>query len=396
MKRTISLVLCTMFVILCLTACGGGGGSSVGSSTVGSMGAAPAAAEESYYDYEDDYDGYGSDGVNGANGTTDATGYAGTNGIDGDKSVDGDFDSVNSNVTFDEDRKLIYHADVTLETLHYAETYNELVAIINKYKGYIQSENYSNDSNSYLRADDEVRYGLNVYGQNDICIRIPREHYADFMEDGLALGNVIGRSQTVDDQTANYATNESYIDILNKKVEYYDSQLQKLESELDEAMKDDDTAKFEQILRDMQYMSNQKADVENELIPYKRHNDQIDAESSYATINMSIREVKEYTKPEIDTEPEKEPTFGERIAESFEKSWTRFVKWFENLVIFLIEILPVILILAVPTLIVLFIILMVRCIRKSKKKRQLVKDVQNEIATNFDDDPIIPQDFSVD
>ena len=283
---------------------------------------------------------------------------------------------VNTNVTFDEDRKIIYHADVTLETLDYKKTYASLLDIINKYAGYIQSENYTNDSGSYLNADDR-QYGLNIYGQNTICIRIPRKNYASFMEDGMALGNVISRTQSVEDQTANYATNQSYIDILKSKIDYYTSQMNKLDSEMDKAIEDNDTARFEEILRDMEYMASMKADVESQMIPYKQHNDSIDELVSYATINMSIREVKEYTKLEV---PMHELTFGERVSKAFDTAMARFISWIENIVILLIAILPVLMLLAIPAVIAFAIWLIARKVSKKKLLNAVKEQVSNDIA----------------
>ena len=272
----------------------------------------------------------------------------------------------NTTVTFDADRKLIYHSTVVLETLDYDRTYAQLLQILGKYGGYIQSESYVNDNGSYLNRDHKGE-GLVVYSSNDICVRVPRKDYFNFMEDGLSLGNIVSKSQNVEDKTADYATNQSYIEIQNKKLEYYDSQLDKLDKELTKAIEDNDTVRFDQILRDMEYMSDMKASVENSLIPYKSHNEEIDAESSYATINMTIREVKEYTKPVI--EPERELTFGERVDEAFERSWLRFISWAEFLIILMIDLLPVFLIFAIPAAIILAVVLIIRQIGRHHKKK---------------------------
>ena len=309
----------------------------------------------------------GSDGRTGAKGDKGEIGTTGRNGMDGQNGVDGmaagavesydDFSDleVNEDVILDEDRKLIYNSSVVLETLNYAKTYDELIKLVNKYKGYIQSEAYGNDEGSYLRADDDPRYGLNVYGTNTLVIRVPRKNYIDFMDAGMKLGNVVEKSQTLEDATSTYATNLSYIDILNKKLEYYDSQLKKLDEELTDAIEKDERARYEQILRDMEYMSSVKAETESQLIPYKQQNDKIDDLSSYATINMSIKEVKEYTKPVIEEEPEEpehEPTFGERFSEVCNESWTKFLGKCERLLFWFIRNLATLIFLAIIIVIV--------------------------------------------
>lgn len=297
-----------------------------------------------------------------------------------DMGVDGS-DSANTNVTFDESRKLIYRSNVTLETLNYDKTYSDLLAIIEKYDGYIQSEDYENDNGSYL-SDSGNRSGITIYSVNNLCIRVPRKNYFDFMKDGLALGNVISRNQTVEDKTAQYGTNQAYIDVLNKQLDYYTSQMEKLDEELTNAIKDNNTEQFEIILRDMEYMSNEKATVEQSLIPYKRSNDDIDAESSYATISMTLHEVKEYTKPVV--EPEEESTFVTRLKEVCDKTWTHFLHSCEVVLFLVIRLLPTLVVLAIIFFVGRAIYKKLRALHKKKffENLEAKKGNVNDTATN--------------
>lgn len=248
-----------------------------------------------------------------------------------------------SRVTFDENRKIVYQSDVSLETLNYAKTYNELLDLVSKYEGYIQYEHFMNDTGSYLREQETE--GLGVYGQNEICVRVPSKNYFSFMEDGLTLGNVIARNQSVEDKTSEYASNQSHLDVLNKRIRYYDSQLAKLSDNLDTAIENDNTEEYEIILRNMEDMTRMKAEVEEELIPYRRSNDIIDEKSSFSTINITIMEVKEYTIP-----VEEDEAYSVKFVNACKETWERFTTGLGNFIIFLIKALPALIVIGIVAL----------------------------------------------
>ncbi len=341
---------------------------------------APAAAVDASPAAEEAYDNYDYDTGTGSTEESKGSSDAYLEADASDMVVDGS-NSVNTNVTFDENRKLIYRSNVTLETLNYDKTYKDLLAIIEKYDGYIQSEDFENDNGSYL-SDSDNYSGITIYSVNNLCIRVPRKNYFDFMKDGLALGNVVSRNQTVEDKTAQYGTNQAYIDVLNKQLDYYSSQMEKLDEELTKAIEDNNTEQFEVILRDMEYMSSEKARVEESLILYKRNNDDIDAESSYATINMTLHEVKEYTKPVV--QPEEESTFVSRLKDVCDKTWTHFLHSCEVVLFLVIRLLPTLLILAIIFFIGRAIYKKIRALHKKKffENSETKKGNVNDTATN--------------
>lgn len=266
-------------------------------------------------------------------------------------------------VTFAENKKIIYQSNVVVETLEYDKTYSKLLELINKYNGYIEYENYENELRSYLR--DNSGKGKLVISTNNLTIRIPGENYASFMQEGLSLGNVLNRNQTVEDKTSEYNTNKSYVDILNDEAEYLAKQLDVLEDELKAAQAND--KHYDEIIENMKDIAERKAQVEKELVPYKRTMDDIDEKVAYSTISMELREVDEYTV--IEKEPEPEPTFGTELKETWNNAMELLGKLCKGTLLFLVRILPVLIYLAIPAAIVVLIIILVKKNRKKHPRK---------------------------
>lgn len=237
-------------------------------------------------------------------------------------------------VTFASNKKIIYESNVVLETKAYNETYEKLVELINKNGGYIQYENYNNEMRSFLNK--RSTQGNTVIATDYLTIRIPSKNYNAFMQEGLNLGNVLNRNQSIQDKTSEYNTNKSYVDILNDEAEYLAKQLDVLESELKEAQAND--KHYDEIIENMKDIAERKAQVEKELVPYKRVMDDIDEKVEYSTITMELREVDEYTV--IEEEPEEEDSFGKKIADGWKESMSTLGKMLQNTVLFIIAIIP--------------------------------------------------------
>lgn len=266
-------------------------------------------------------------------------------------------------VTFAENKKIIYQSNVVIETLEYDKTYSKLLELINKYNGYIEYESYENELRSYLR--DNSGKGKLVISTNNLTIRIPSEHYASFMQEGLSLGNVLNRNQTVEDKTSEYNTNKSYVDILNDEAEYLAKQLDVLEEELKAAQAND--KHYDEIIENMKDIAERKAQVEKELVPYKRTMDDIDEKVAYSTISMELREVDEYTV--IEKEPEPEPTFATEFKETWNDAMELLGKMCKGTLLFLIKILPVLIYLAIPGAIAVLIIFICKKNRKKHPRK---------------------------
>ncbi len=282
-----------------------------------------------------------------------------------------------SNVTFAEDRKIIYQSNVVMETMTYQETYTHLCDLIEKYGGRIEYESYDNQMRSFLR--DNSGKGKLVISTNKLTVRVPSSNYAAFMRDGLSLGNVLSRNQSIIDKTSEYNTNKSYVDILNDEAEYLGKQLQVLENELKEAQAGD--RHYDDIILNMKQIAQRKDQVEKELVPYKRTMDEIDDKVAMSTITIELREVNEYTKV-VEPVVEEEPSFGDRISETWNSAIDSLVSMFQNIFLFLIDAIPVIVGLAIFGILFLIVWKIVRRkMRKNREKREN-KPVQQIPYTN--------------
>ena len=336
MKR---IAVGSVAVCLLLSGCGSSSDSARAYSAESGMAyAEEAAADMAYSDYYDDYAYEEYEIPEEANGSME----------------DG---TTVQTVTFAEGKKIIYQSNVVLETLTYKETYAKLISLINKYEGYIEYENYDNELRSYLR--DNKGDGKLIISTDNLTIRIPSKNYTAFMQEGLALGNVLNRNQTIEDKTSEYNTNKSYVDILNDEAEYLAKQLDVLEQELKEAQAND--KHYDEIIENMKDIAERKSAVEKELVPYKRTMDDIDERVEYSTITMELREVDEYTVIE---NVEEEDSFGTRLKEAWNKAMTSLLNLLKGTLIFLITILPALVYIAIIGAIVLFVVKMVR---KSKR-----------------------------
>lgn len=280
-------------------------------------------------------------------------------------------------VTFAEGKKIIYQSNVIMETMTYDETYSRLLELINKYEGYIEYENFENELRSYLQ--DNSGRGKLVISTNNLTIRIPSKNYSSFMQEGLTLGNVLNRNQSIEDKTSEYNTNKSYVDILNDEAEYLDKQLTVLENELKEAQAND--KHYDEIIENMKDIAERKAQVELELVPYKRTMDDIDEKVEYSTINMELREVNEFTILEKEVVEE---TFGSKLAETWRIAMEDLLDMLQGILLFLIKAIPVIVFLAILGGVVYLIIFLVK---KSRKKKGVKKTSKKTAPVA----PIAPQ-----
>lgn len=280
-------------------------------------------------------------------------------------------------VTFATDKKIIYQSDVVMETMVYNDTYTRLLELIKKYKGYIEYESYNNQMRSYLK--DNSGKGKLVISTNNLTIRIPSSDYSNFMQEGLTLGNVLSRNQTITDKTSEYNTNKSYVDILMDEADYLAKQLDVLEQELKEAQAND--KHYDDIIRDMKDVASRKAQVEKELVPYRRVLDDIDEKVEYSTINMELREVNEYTVIEEEIEEE---SFGSQIKKSWKNAMSGLSNMFKSIFLFLIDVIPTLVGLVLFGIVFIFVWKLVRkIIVKRRKNRPVVKaEVQTTSADN--------------
>ncbi len=186
------------------------------------------------------------------------------------------------------DRKLIRTIRMEAET----EDLNALIAALTEriggLGGYVEAKNLYNGSN----------YGGYIRRSLDMTVRIPADQADVFVEQVSENANIVSSTETVDDVTLQYVDTESQVKALETEQE-------RLISLLEQAQTLEEILKIEDRLTDVRY----------ELERYASYLRTLENQVSYATIRLSITEVKEYT-PVV----KEEPTIWERITQGFGRS----------------------------------------------------------------------------
>ncbi len=239
-----------------------------------------------------------------------------------------------------QDRKLIKNASMEVET----ENFDQLdAAIENRTKaagGYIESRQV-NGSSIYDGAAGR-RYA-------SYTIRIPAEKIDGFIEDITGRANVLSQSSYVEDVTLQYVDTASRITSL-------ETQRDRLLEMLDSA----------ETVEDMITIESELANVRYELERYASMLRMYDNRITYATLNISVSEVKKLTDT---AEP---VTVGERIRKGISNSFVNVVEGVGNFFIGLIICLPYLILLL---LVGVLVWLIVRACRRAAGKRRMKKTV---------------------
>ncbi len=245
------------------------------------------------------------------------------------------------------DRKLIYTAYFSIETMDYVSDYNKVMAALKNAKGFVSTRNSSG------KAPQEYGdSGRSTY----FSLRIPIDSYNAFIDEIGGVGETMNMEESTEDVTASYYDNEA-------RIELYTAHYEKLMSYLDKATTMEDTMAIE----------NQITEVLYTLDSLKGNQRYLDNLIQYSTVDINLQEVVEITKVVTSKD-----TLGTRIAESFNSVIKWLGRFFEGFAVVFIAALPI---LAILTAIFLAIFLPIRASRKKKKARaaaQQVKTPENE------------------
>lgn len=238
------------------------------------------------------------------------------------------------------DRKLIQKVNMSVETENLDIVLGHIDNRVQELNGYIEASNIRNGS----------AYSGSRYRRAELTIRIPAENLTQFVDHMGEVSNVVSSNKTVDDVTLNYVSIESRMNALKTE-----------ETRLLELLAKAET------MDDLLTVESRLTDVRTELEQVTSALRVMDNQVNYATVDLYIDEVTEYTPVE---EPE---TVWQRISEGFVKSLKGVGNFFEELFVFLIVGSPyfvlVAILLAVPAIVIVVIIKLVRRkIRKSKKQ----------------------------
>lgn len=207
-------------------------------------------------------------------------------------------------------RKIIYTADVSLVVENLTKGQKELLALVQKYGGYIASSNIDGVTGAPRTGDWKVR--------------VPVGRFDGFMKDVAALGevqNIHTDSQEVSDEYYDLKTR-----IANKQVE---------EKRLIEHLKDS-TAKLDDILKVEKEISRVRGEIEQMQGRLRLLSNQ----TELATVTVTINEVKDYVPPAP-------PTFITQIARTFSDSFSGVIGFGKAAILLVVALAPWLVILLV-------------------------------------------------
>lgn len=249
-----------------------------------------------------------------------------------------------SDVSVDQ-AKIIKVADVTAETQKYAEATEKLKDLIASVGGNISNSNVT--ENASYRTDGKTEKRAKY------TIKVPAAKFDEFLSGLSKIFNITNSTTSTEDVNDTYVTLESRIKTLETKKAALEVMLANVDMKLD--------------FTTWQKISDELYEVESQLNMYYDQLQSLDKKIAYSTINLSVREVVEYTETE-------EKGYGEQIVDAFKDSFNIFLEFLKGLLLVLIYLLPFILLVGVGILVfagcVALLIVIIKAIVKRKKVRK--------------------------
>ena len=168
------------------------------------------------------------------------------------------------------DRKLIYTSDYTIETKTFDEHYKSIIEAVENAGGFVSYENTHGTKPEVY--GDPGRYA-------EFTFRIPTKSFNNFLTTLDSVGSVVAKNRSADDVTESYYDNEA-------RIELYEQHYQKLLEYLDKATQIDDIIAIESEINEILY-------IIDDLKGNKRY---MDDQIEYCTANVFLREVVDYSE----------------------------------------------------------------------------------------------------
>ncbi len=258
-------------------------------------------------------------------------------------------------VIMNPDRKIVKHSYLTLETKEFDIAFQQLLAAVTEQGGYIESQSTNGQSLTHR--------GTYYERSASIQARIPADKLDSVTAAVGGICNVTSKSESIDDITDSYFDSQARLDSLKLQEE-------RLLDILSKAEKLEDVISLERALSDVRYQ------IESLTASMRR----MDSQIAYSYLNLDLREVVEYQP--VTSAPK---TLGEKIAASFKRSGEKLTWFFEALLLFVIEDLPLIIIWLAIFGTISFVLF--KFFSRAKVKMYLAKKVKSLPQANQTQDP---------
>lgn len=233
--------------------------------------------------------------------------------------------------------KIIYSANATVETTDFDGTLARLQELVQSFGGFVESSSL-NGSNYYSQARGNASTRSAEYS-----LRVPSSRFSELMGSLSTLGNVPYTSTYTENISAQYYD-------LNARLEACRTQETRLLEMMEKAETVSDIVVIEDRLTELRY---QIESMQSTLNGWDR-------QVSYSSVYLSVREVTVYT-------PEAKLSYGQELALALRNGLRSAGQFLKDLLVFLVEALPTLLILVPLVWLIVFVI--VRLIRRRKRKK---------------------------
>ncbi len=261
------------------------------------------------------YAAYSMDGVNSALSDSkmavQSSGAADTGSAVSDRSAD-DPSALRAEAA-QEGTKLIYTANLTIESKDFDAARTALNEAVSAAGGYMESS----DESSYSGMGRSL----------SLTIRVPQDNYTSFLAAAAQAGNLVDKSEQVQDVTTQYMDIEARLSNLTAQR----TRLQELQATAENLS---DLLEIESSLSDVQY---QLESWQSQLNWYSQ---QVEC----STVYLSLSEVKEYTPTE--------ESYLSQLSSALRNGWSGFVSGLQQLTVWVVGVWPLLTLMAAAALIV--------------------------------------------
>ena len=318
MKKRLFALLWSAMLLLSLAACGG---SAKGGDMNSAAQTAPSASDAVHFATDEKYDmpmeemGWESDAMPAPEPESPEGGYGGMNGSYG---------GVPANA------KIIYTADMSLETKEFDEAQQALEDVVNELGGYFESRSVNQGGH---------------YRSLDCTVRVPVKNFITFLDRAGETAHVTNRSEYLEDVSEAYYDQEARLTTQRTKLERLQELLGKAET-------------MEDIITLESAISDTELQIEFLTGSLRKYDSQI----SYSTVRLYLSEVYR-----LSTDEEIPVTFAQRLSAAFSAGFHRGVEGLEDFVIGLAQIWVLLVILAAGALVAVLVL------RRRRRRKALAR-----------------------
>ncbi len=227
--------------------------------------------------------------------------------------------------------KIIRTASYTLNTMQFEQDLDAVKALASKYNGWVEYAGVSGD-----KSQGDMRFA-------NLTLRIPTQSLDNFEGGVTQIGRVTDSNVSATDVSESYSDTQMRLQTQKDKME----RLRSLMNTTGE-------------LADLLAVENEIANTQYQIDSYESSLRGMDSRVNFTSIQVYLQE--ETAK---DAASVKALTLGERILQGLKATWQAVCEFAQDLAVFLVMILPVV----IPAALILFIVLKVHKHRKQTKQQ---------------------------